>query len=321
LSGSPRLMGRVTNRAFTLIELLVVIAIIAILAAILFPVFAQAREKARQTSCLSNLKQLGLATMQYVQDHDETFPMSEYGGGSCGEQYNWSTFLQPYIKSGDSEVNASGQRSWIARGGVFDCPSAPETTGVSWAQGRIRFSYAPVNTIFVANWNNCGSSTNNGVPDAALTKPAEMVLFGEKGANNAGWSYPWICAEQWCIHDTNVRDWGQPGKVVVPARDGYSTAMRNDCDYVDQNGAGTWGSCGTSIVFRHMGTPEKRPVGAPGGAAGKLVNNAGGISNIVFADGHVKGMKRGQLSFLRNFWDPGMEISGNGPWRESWYPY
>ncbi|GIV07592.1 MAG: hypothetical protein KatS3mg017_0794 [Fimbriimonadales bacterium] len=62
---------------FTLIELLVVIAIIAILAAILFPVFAQAREKARQTQCLSQNKQIGVAAMMYVQDYDETFPLAE----------------------------------------------------------------------------------------------------------------------------------------------------------------------------------------------------------------------------------------------------
>ena len=64
--------------AFTLIELLVVIAIIAILAAILFPVFAQAREAARQTSCLSNTKQFAVATIMYVQDYDETYPMAYY---------------------------------------------------------------------------------------------------------------------------------------------------------------------------------------------------------------------------------------------------
>src|SRR6201988_4702864 len=89
--------GRPTrNRGFTLIELLVVIAIIAILAAILFPVFAQAREKARQASCLSNMKQIGLGMTMYVQDYDETFPCNPWNGqpvGTADNDYGKPTYV------------------------------------------------------------------------------------------------------------------------------------------------------------------------------------------------------------------------------------
>jgi len=92
-------MSRPKSFGFTLIELLVVIAIIAILAAILFPVFAKVREKARQTSCSSNMKQLGTAFMQYVQDNNERFPSvravtpaNNYVGG-------WANLIYPYVKS------------------------------------------------------------------------------------------------------------------------------------------------------------------------------------------------------------------------------
>ncbi len=105
--------GRTMNtqrRAFTLIELLVVIAIIAILAAILFPVFAKAREKARQASCASNMRQIGLGVMQYTQDNDEKFPHQNplYAGGPGPADWNspittntpgWASQIYPYVKS------------------------------------------------------------------------------------------------------------------------------------------------------------------------------------------------------------------------------
>ena len=94
-----RSVGKRTG--FTLIELLVVIAIIAILAAILFPVFARARENARRTSCQSNLKQIALGVFQYKQDYDEKLPVPAYsnGAGTSASPYGWADSLQPYLKS------------------------------------------------------------------------------------------------------------------------------------------------------------------------------------------------------------------------------
>lgn len=97
-STQPAPSGR-TKSGFTLIELLVVIAIIALLAAILFPVFARAREQARKTSCANNLKQLVLAAAQYSQDYDELVIPYSTTGGSGGVAFVWNRLVQPYVKS------------------------------------------------------------------------------------------------------------------------------------------------------------------------------------------------------------------------------
>src|SRR4028118_560172 len=110
---ASKMLRRAAHRGFTLIELLVVIAIIAILAAILFPVFARARENARRASCQSNLKQIGLGVMQYIQDYDEKFPPTYVSlDGAAGytapavnttpaanADQGWAQIIQPYMKS------------------------------------------------------------------------------------------------------------------------------------------------------------------------------------------------------------------------------
>jgi prepilin-type N-terminal cleavage/methylation domain-containing protein/prepilin-type processing-associated H-X9-DG protein len=128
-------IGRQRSRGFTLIELLVVIAIIAILAAILFPVFAKAREAARKTSCLSNMKQIGTAAQMYAQDYDEVMPtviFANYPAGFWGSPtwnaYGWGyifTLLDPYTKNT----------------GIYACPSANRQL-VGPAGQQINLSYA-----------------------------------------------------------------------------------------------------------------------------------------------------------------------------------
>jgi prepilin-type N-terminal cleavage/methylation domain-containing protein/prepilin-type processing-associated H-X9-DG protein len=142
------------TRGFTLIELLVVIAIIAILAAILFPVFAKVREKARQTSCLSNEKQIGLGITQYVQDNDETFPPGESATvrGYGWDGYGWASRVYPYIKSTE----------------VFTCPDDP-----NWSNDRrTEMSYA-------FNVNLSPLDYSDGSTLARMTSPSATVMVCE----------------------------------------------------------------------------------------------------------------------------------------------
>lgn len=138
---------------FTLIELLVVIAIIAILAAILFPVFARVREKARQASCTSNEKQLSLAFMQYAQDNDETLPPQHFNG-----PYGWAGEIYPYVKSA----------------GVYKCPDDP-TQGVS-ASGA---TAVPVSYSINFALQKAGPAGNVSLTLSEFNAPASTDLLVE----------------------------------------------------------------------------------------------------------------------------------------------
>jgi len=161
-----------TKRGFTLIELLVVIAIIAILAAILFPVFAKAREKARTTSCLSNMKQIGNAVMMYTQDCDEMMPFAGcYGCNGTGDSANSPTCLPhgkiyPYVKNPQ----------------VFDCPSAQMAVAVYDAT----YNLARVNGTWPVPPEFSGISCDIGFNDkvgqlaiATIEAPSQTVVFSD----------------------------------------------------------------------------------------------------------------------------------------------
>ncbi|MBM3475882.1 MAG: prepilin-type N-terminal cleavage/methylation domain-containing protein [Armatimonadetes bacterium] len=155
------------GRGFTLIELLVVIAIIAILAAILFPVFARAREKARQTSCLSNEKQLGLAQLMYAQDYDETLT----------GRVMWGPRLQPYVKSIQ----------------LFGCPSWGNTVVLAGSLGYCQTTYLQypaergIKGGYMVACGTTGASV--GRPLAFCTRPADSVWLLESNPSASATSY------------------------------------------------------------------------------------------------------------------------------------
>jgi prepilin-type N-terminal cleavage/methylation domain-containing protein/prepilin-type processing-associated H-X9-DG protein len=166
-------MKQRSQKAFTLIELLVVIAIIAILAAILFPVFAKAREAARKTSCINNMKQLGTGIMMYVQDYDESFM-----NRSQAPWNHWGYVVQPYVKN------------W----GVFSCPSDPDNKrnldgaapancgGYPTALIRSTFGAAYVTQSYAMNsWIFDANGGGRGM--AAIDAPADRIMLAENTGN------------------------------------------------------------------------------------------------------------------------------------------
>ena len=177
---SPITHHKPVRAAFTLIELLVVIAIIAILAAILFPVFARARENARRSSCQSNLKQIGLGILQYNQDYDERMPSDLINIG--GNTYAWSVVVQPYVKSTQ----------------LFACPSnSKNANSISASDGGTGFdgvtkipqSYVVAGNDGFYKWPMNNSSTRyNDHMGAALSdinSPSQTILVWENRYGNA----------------------------------------------------------------------------------------------------------------------------------------
>jgi prepilin-type processing-associated H-X9-DG protein len=150
--------------------LLVVIAIIAILAAILLPVFAKAREKARQASCLSNLKQYSLATLMYAQDYDETLPMNSYWAGNCISTFYWS--VTPYVKNTQ----------------ITQCPSESQAMDIftmfapfgGACAGTPRFNSYAVNLSLFAN----GFALQPPVSLAAINNVAETAMIYDGNVSN-----------------------------------------------------------------------------------------------------------------------------------------
>jgi len=258
------------TKGFTLIELLVVIAIIAILAAILFPVFAKVREKARATSCLSNMKQIGLAVVQYNQDYDESMPngFSIYGAAT-----GWACQVFPYVKS----VSA------------FACPDDPGigSTGTFEVKST---SYA-INSNFGVNpWPNTPTVPLSHAL-ASFSAPANTVmLFEVTGAQYVDITAPWgpggLAGGNW----SGYGNWDGFYGGMSPSGNGMGFQ-------VPGGQADPSGSNATVTLKYATGLMVNSDNGAPGKSAFASVKgrHTDG-SNFLMADTHAKFLRGSQVS-------------------------
>lgn len=267
------LYGR-KKSGFTLIELLVVIAIIALLAAILFPVFARARENARRSSCQSNMKQLGLGFLQYIQDFDEKYPIgvhaqpfSSYGTTSY-TGVGWGVRVYPYIKSTQ----------------IYRCPSDSSRPRSDYSDVVNGTTYFPKVVSYAFNSALCQLTNAGGIDRAvsALNSSAKTVMLFEV-AN---------CSGQIDRPDFYERD------TVSPASFGMPGTIHGK----DYGGGGNWGWYATGFMGGRGGTVVADPFDINDGTLSGLGNfqysegrHLEG-SNFLMADGHVKFFKGSSVS-------------------------
>ncbi|GAB4468445.1 MAG: hypothetical protein OHK0029_40790 [Armatimonadaceae bacterium] len=311
-------MFQTTKRAFTLIELLVVIAIIAILAAILFPVFAQARAKARQVSGLSNQKQIGLGIMMYVQDYDETYPQAYYyknntattNGGSSGGYVTWTVTLQPYIKNVQMFVDPGDPNNGLCdpnNGLSPDNPPCAPFTDVATlgCEAQVpRLSYIPNSAIMPRKRGP--QDAPNVVPQAAVDVPADVIAMTEM-TNHLNCIFLGSTGQQ----NTERRNKShRPVNAMMRTKTGGQWAGQSVADATGPiyaitkaaaEGPEGWGGPSDSAAVTN--TAGCRGTAADGGLHIRFMEPArhNGGSNYTFADGHAKWFRFEQTINPNNF--------------------
>ncbi len=243
------------KKGFTLIELLVVIAIIAILAAILFPVFAQAREKARQTQCLSNIKQVGLAVLMYSNDWEECFPAAIYDRTTypavCDVDAWWGMYANPFGSGYNDYLNNASFRGvlmpYVKNGSLFVCPSDAQSQKSTITNTVKRYcDYLLRASIYKAghhgNYDNGYGEFGNGqisapVSTGVVSSPADYVMLFEV--------FPWHNLNTYT--DNGRSDlWAPSDKIMCAFCDGHAAAMAigkthwKNSDLSTQNGWPAW---------------------------------------------------------------------------------